>query len=229
MENVAQQGRTVLFVSHNMTMLSALCTKGLLIEGGQKAFTGTIEDTIQKYLSNVLPSTRNIPIGDLPRKTGHGTKAKIVQIELIDKKGQATDTIESKDAITVRLTIEVYANTRCGAYLTIQDHYQVLVWFDSGHLQNRLYQFEKGRCQIELMIDPTNLSSGEYKLGCGLTIPNQEWIDFVQDAYFFTISSFDPYGTGFDLSQRFARQHVNHKWSPLQPLDPIEKGRIENE
>ncbi|MBP8065973.1 MAG: ABC transporter ATP-binding protein [Flavobacterium sp.] len=45
------EGRTVLFVSHNMAAVKSLCTKGLVIESGQIAFHGEIEDAIDIYLS----------------------------------------------------------------------------------------------------------------------------------------------------------------------------------
>ncbi|MEI7729512.1 MAG: ABC transporter ATP-binding protein [Verrucomicrobiota bacterium] len=43
-------GRTVLFVSHNMAALRALCTRSLLLTGGTKAFDGASAETIQRYL-----------------------------------------------------------------------------------------------------------------------------------------------------------------------------------
>lgn len=45
------QGRTVLFVSHNMAAVMSLCTRGILLENGMIAFSGSTEDTIAKYLT----------------------------------------------------------------------------------------------------------------------------------------------------------------------------------
>ncbi|MDI9257679.1 MULTISPECIES: ABC transporter ATP-binding protein [Flavobacterium] len=44
------QGRTVLFVSHNMTAVQSLCTHGLVIDKGSVIFDGTITDSITRYL-----------------------------------------------------------------------------------------------------------------------------------------------------------------------------------
>jgi lipopolysaccharide transport system ATP-binding protein len=49
MDSVARQGRTVLFVSHNMAAVSALCSRGILLEGGQVVGSGPIEKVIQQY------------------------------------------------------------------------------------------------------------------------------------------------------------------------------------
>jgi len=47
---VAKEGRTVLFVSHNMFSLQNLCTRGILLESGQVAMNGSVADVIRKYL-----------------------------------------------------------------------------------------------------------------------------------------------------------------------------------
>lgn len=46
------EGRTVLFVSHNMAAVKSLCTKGIVLEHGRVVFEGGIDDSIQNYLEN---------------------------------------------------------------------------------------------------------------------------------------------------------------------------------
>lgn len=53
MQDVAKgEGRTVLFVSHNMGSIRRLCNKGVLLEDGTVAYRGTASDTINHYLEN---------------------------------------------------------------------------------------------------------------------------------------------------------------------------------
>ncbi|HOW89227.1 MAG TPA: ABC transporter ATP-binding protein, partial [Elusimicrobiales bacterium] len=47
----AGEGRTVLFVSHNMGALETLCQKGILLEAGRKAFEGGIREAVSRYLA----------------------------------------------------------------------------------------------------------------------------------------------------------------------------------
>ena len=52
MKDVSQgEGRTVLFVSHNMTSIRQLCKSGVLLENGLVSFIGTAEQTIEKYMA----------------------------------------------------------------------------------------------------------------------------------------------------------------------------------
>ena len=71
MQNVASGGRTVLFVSHNMTSVKQLCKNGILLENGQVAYMGTAEDTIGKYLA-VNFEEINMPLLHRKDRMGNG-------------------------------------------------------------------------------------------------------------------------------------------------------------
>src|SRR2546423_1009969 len=51
MHDVARAGRTILFVSHAMASVAALCTRGILIERGEVAYEGDIQSTIDRYIT----------------------------------------------------------------------------------------------------------------------------------------------------------------------------------
>jgi lipopolysaccharide transport system ATP-binding protein len=57
MDNVAKEGRTVLFVSHNMVAIESLCNRALLIEQGQLTSSGDTREVIEKYLTLHLDSS----------------------------------------------------------------------------------------------------------------------------------------------------------------------------
>jgi lipopolysaccharide transport system ATP-binding protein len=50
MQDVSTQGRTILFVSHNMGVINALCNKGILLQMGQIAACGTVASILDKYM-----------------------------------------------------------------------------------------------------------------------------------------------------------------------------------
>ena len=57
MKDVATGGRTVLFVSHNMGAVQALCSQGLLLSRGRLEHAGFVRETIQKYLIKIETNT----------------------------------------------------------------------------------------------------------------------------------------------------------------------------
>ena len=50
MNEVSRQGRTVIFVSHNMGAVKALCTRGILVEAGRVTYQGNIDETVNRYM-----------------------------------------------------------------------------------------------------------------------------------------------------------------------------------
>jgi lipopolysaccharide transport system ATP-binding protein len=50
MKDVSSQGRTVLFVSHNLVAVRSLCQRGILMERGSVSFSGTADETVEQYL-----------------------------------------------------------------------------------------------------------------------------------------------------------------------------------
>jgi len=52
MQDVAQSGRTVIFVSHNLQAVSLLCAKGILLSRGKLVFCGGIDEAIEQYVGS---------------------------------------------------------------------------------------------------------------------------------------------------------------------------------
>lgn len=74
MEEVGKSGRTILFVSHNMAAIKALCTRGVYLQEGKIFYDGKIEKTIEKYLQlthTVGASTKNINDAMYAYRSGH--------------------------------------------------------------------------------------------------------------------------------------------------------------
>jgi len=59
MQDVSRTGRTVLFVSHNMAAVKSLCSHGVLLQAGQVAFQGPVDQAVQRYLSQFAQEQRH--------------------------------------------------------------------------------------------------------------------------------------------------------------------------
>ncbi|GAH84698.1 unnamed protein product, partial [marine sediment metagenome] len=162
MDNVAREGRTVLFVSHNMAAIKALVNRCLLIDQGKLELDGDVHSVVERYLMSSTKNEKNIRFADRKRESHCSLRAKIVGITVIADGKENPEQIDSKKPFTVRLTIysSSESNIRCSAKITICDDFQPLIWLDSGALQNKQYIIEKGITQIECLISPTNLYSG---------------------------------------------------------------------
>ena len=73
MGDVAKEGRTVLFVSHNMGAIENLCKKAFLLDAGRLICQGSSRHIINYYLETVLPSAiEGIPLAERKDRSGNG-------------------------------------------------------------------------------------------------------------------------------------------------------------
>jgi lipopolysaccharide transport system ATP-binding protein len=68
MQEVSGQGRTILFVSHNLSAVKALCGRAMLLNKGRLVFSGNVEDTIETYAGEPRLSGKVIDLSSVERK-----------------------------------------------------------------------------------------------------------------------------------------------------------------
>jgi len=133
MGEVAKEGRTVLFVSHNMGAVSSICEYGLVIEGGTLMFTGPATQAVALYLDQFSVSSQDkMPISLRRDRTGTG-EVKLVDFYVESETGEKIESI--KNGRTVRLVFPYV--TRSGRPVQSVE-FQIAVRTESGEL---LFQF----------------------------------------------------------------------------------------
>jgi lipopolysaccharide transport system ATP-binding protein len=94
MGQVAGEGRTVLFVSHNMAAVENLCQRVVVLDQGRVVFLGSAEAAIRTYMSNVMLRTVSIPIASRNDRRGNG-KVRIVSFHIEDENGKPVQAIRT--------------------------------------------------------------------------------------------------------------------------------------
>jgi lipopolysaccharide transport system ATP-binding protein len=79
------EGRTVLFVSHNMAAVKTLCTNGIVLDNGQVVYEGTSEDAADYYLANNF-NRAGIELADRIDRKGDG-RLRIQEIKIFNSAG----------------------------------------------------------------------------------------------------------------------------------------------
>ena len=103
MGDVAKEGRTVLFVSHNMAAVENLCSRGFLLRHGHLTHDGPIWQVVETYLSENAtgsPKTRDGVIAE-----DLATGVALVSINLLDNEGQPVSAVCSGDDLVLALMI----------------------------------------------------------------------------------------------------------------------------
>ena len=113
MGDVSREGRTVLFVSHNMSAVRQLCDRAMVIDGGNKVFDGEVGDAISFYQEQILTDGEN---GSLNPATFPKSAAKLpVWIPLVgvrDVQGRYSTVVEYVDGFDVSFEVRIEEASR---------------------------------------------------------------------------------------------------------------------
>ena len=104
MEDVAQQGRTILFVSHNMAAIEALCSKSMIMLAGKNSVLGSTAETVQRYLASVSNSA-SLPLADRRDRRGRGNIS-FKEMSFLDKNGMVSNVYSIGDDVYIKVKIE---------------------------------------------------------------------------------------------------------------------------
>ena len=162
MKDVSQgQGRTVLFVSHNMASVKSLCKHGVLLENGMLKYMGSIKDTVDYYIGEG-GSSENQYFDDLATAPGNDV-VRIKSFEILPGKPQANIDIES--GIKFRLQFMCYkpdAMLDVDMMIRTMDDIAVV---QVGHMlgQTGAKDSKIGMYSVVFDIPPYTLNAGRYK------------------------------------------------------------------
>ena len=162
MKDVSQgQGRTVLFVSHNMASVKALCKTGVLLENGMMKYTGTIKDTVDYYIGEG-GSSENQYFDDLATAPGNDV-IRIKSFEILPGKPQANIDIES--GIKFKLQFMCYKkDAMLDVNIRVKTMEDIIV-FENGRVLGQIGEKDskRGIYTVEFEIPPYTLNAGRYK------------------------------------------------------------------
>lgn len=104
MSDVASQGRTVLFVSHNMTAIHSLCDKALLLNRGKVVRFGETKDVAEYYIE--MQGSQDLQQRQQATTREKATKATIKDFVLTDSAGVPLREVDAHTGMTAEFTID---------------------------------------------------------------------------------------------------------------------------
>lgn len=223
MENVAKEGRTVLFVSHNLVAVQHLCKVGILIDHGKSIFMNTATETVSEYEKNlhikVLQKDAKIPPHIIYQISPDDPKRDfwITQIELLDINNQPRPKIYTWDNFKFRIHYFARREIMDGSIvIKISDKYGTPFLLLSTRPDSSFpLQIYLGYNYADCEIFQIPFSGGEYIIGSGLAIPNKEWLCWDDELAIFTIHAKDVYQSGLAPTTSRSLLAIPHKWDKL--------------
>ena len=159
MQDVAKgEGRTVLFVSHNMAAVKKLCKSGILLENGEVKYSGNIEDTIRMYIDDGTIPSQSVYFDDLSTAPGND-KVRIKSFEVMPIKG---DVVSVASGIHFRLTFMNYVpDIHLDAVFELHTADNITI-FHSGKVVSPLHDSKIGEYIVDFSLPPLFLNRGKY-------------------------------------------------------------------
>ncbi len=160
MDDVGKEGRTILFVSHNLAAMKTLCNKGIWLNSGQVAFIGTSDGAVDQYLGTDRQDKNELHWDDTADAPGN-ENIRLLSISVKPKEGAALN-IDSGVLIKIKFyNAVINENLDITIYLlTIEG----VVVFATGALLSESHDSKKGYYTATVEIPPHLLNSGIYKV-----------------------------------------------------------------
>lgn len=152
------EGRTVLFVSHNMTAVKELCSKGILLNQGQLDYKGGILETIMEYQKSSQKQSSYLHNGSIETALGN----EYIRVLEFSVKSQTNSFLDIDSGAKVRLRFYNYSeNINLDTTFELRT-YEESVVFHTGALVTTNKDSKKGEYTVEFEIPANLLNAGNY-------------------------------------------------------------------
>jgi lipopolysaccharide transport system ATP-binding protein len=215
MDDLRLGGRTVLFVSHNMSAIQNLCPRTIWIEGGETEADGDSEDVIRSYLSMFADQQEaGYDLSKIESRGGNGA-VRFTGIEFVDNEGNLSNLIRAGDPLRVRLFFNAKEEIH-------HPHFGFKIFSDLGALVTTISTWATGleipnlppgEGHVDLEIDCLNVMPARYFVSLWLSSYGGVKYDALDHCVALDVENADPYGTGKGIERRFGLVYMTGKWN----------------
>lgn len=214
MDNVAKQGRTILFVSHNMSTVESLCNRGILLESGSVHLDSTAEEAVKAYLDKAYNLARDIPLSQRKDRSGNG-KLRVLSFRILNEQGQEEPAMQSGKNYYfefgyINNTGSCLKNVVISFDLVDERGARILLLKNS--FTNHTLNLDGDRGYIFCGIENLPVVQGLYRMTIHLAQADVELLDRVEDAVTVSVDGGDFFGTGSPGLPHLCKFLVKNDW-----------------
>ncbi len=205
----SNEGRTVLFVSHNMASIQTLCSKGIILKNGSLLEEGQVNKIIQSYLSDkiIQESVKYINTNDKQNKIAWITEA------YIGEGNRLTNDILCGQNLPITIKYKASeTNINASLFIGIYNSYGDKILHLGTLYNNKIEIFKtKKEGTVSCTIPRIPLTPGQYSINLAFYINGQAY-DKVPDALSFNVENGDFYGNGKLPNSKENKFLVDQNW-----------------
>jgi lipopolysaccharide transport system ATP-binding protein len=223
MQDAATDGRTVLFVSHNMASVQGLCRLGALLSEGRLVSTGPSSDVIDEYLRLAMNDGASTAPGefDLTARENVYTPGEIVirRLRLRDADGACRDHFRMGEPIAVEIECTgLQRFPRANLGITIKSKEEI--WIGSFNTGMAGFELGQGATSdtgwLRCTFDKLPLNPGSYSIALSIIRDQRNRADYVDRAATFHVIEGDVYGTGYPMQSKFGLIYLQGRWQLVE-------------
>jgi len=195
MEDISTQGRTIIFVSHQLPMIEALCNRSYLLDKGQCTRVGSTKEVIDFYISSL--NTKNQIIGNWSHRQGNGL-LKLISINIRSPSLGESSTIKVGEEVS--FVFEFKALDKSLKFNSISFRFAI-----SNHLGHRVTTIDsrsqncvisrKREFFLKVDLPKVNFPEGTYFITTFIGEEETPY-DWISNAHTFDVIPGNFYGTG---------------------------------
>ena len=190
MDDVSRQGRTVLFVSHNLDALQRLCSRGVLLDRGRLTADGPIDDVVSRYRSSDTLG-EGLGLFNPAGRRGRGW-AQITDLRLVTPEGFRTGARAADQDLVFEIDVTTSASDSARLRGLVLE---VVVSSEDGHPLVSIMNVDDdgvelpdaSACTARARIPAPTFVPGVYRVRAFLGIPHLQHVDEIDDAMQFEI------------------------------------------
>lgn len=172
MGEVSREGRTVLFVSHNMAAIQSLCSRAFLVDYGRIVAHGKTNEIVQKYLNlNITPySARNLD--EIVDRVG-GYNLRMINFAITDRLEKSLSSIQCGQevcfVIKFLVRLKEISNLRFGIAIFDNSTGKLVTELNSYYGSEDNYSCSEGTHEFVFSMNKMSLSPGKYDISVIIT------------------------------------------------------------
>jgi homopolymeric O-antigen transport system ATP-binding protein len=220
MEGASREGRTIVFISHNLAAVRNLCDRAMLLSRGEVSVIGGVGDVIREYVGEV---ERDLPRSLRERENRDGSgELRFVDMRL-EREGQVIDSPTSGEDMDIVLNYETQGDR---SFRTVNFGMTIFALEDSTPLLNlssetvgAVFQSVPPRGEVRCRLHNCPLPAGQYFISIWADLSG-EMMDGVHRAFEMTVAGGDFYGSGRQPHPDHRTVLVPHEWSVSESSEP---------
>ena len=208
MHDIAGSGRTILFVSHNMSAVRSLCQRVIRLDKGRIDEVGASQTVVMNYLAQEAERVK-IDLVAREDRSGSGS-ARFSRVEIASLENEEVITSSCRIKITLTLSGETSIKNPKIMIGLYDEHGAGMCGFDSD-VTGGIPQTISGKATIQCCTEPINMTAGRCYVNIAV-FDNGNLADHVVNAGYFTVEDTDFFGNGRSIQRSWMPRLLKHHW-----------------